>query len=245
MIKLKNRNANPAPAPPLVGHGPDGAERATFAAGCFWGVEAAFRQVHGVLQTAAGYTGGHVADPTYQRVCRHRTGHAEAVEVWFDPAQVSYAQLLQTFWQIHNPTTRNRQGLDFGSQYRSAIFCHDAGQMEAAIASRDAEQRSLRRHIVTQITPASAFYRAEEYHQRYLEKHGHSGCATTIRRTGPSRAQSGQIRSRKSSAAASADEAVARRGQLIRRLAIRPSRSSKFIGPVPLKPSPVTVKVTV
>ncbi|MFZ0167349.1 MAG: peptide-methionine (S)-S-oxide reductase MsrA, partial [Trebonia sp.] len=170
MIKLKNRNANPAPTPPLVGHGPDGAERATFAAGCFWGVEAAFRQVHGVLQTAAGYTGGHVADPTYQRVCRHRTGHAEAVEVWFDPAQVSYAQLLQTFWQIHNPTTRNRQGLDFGSQYRSAIFCHDAGQMEAAIASRDAEQRSLRRHIVTQITPASAFYRAEEYHQRYLEK---------------------------------------------------------------------------
>jgi peptide-methionine (S)-S-oxide reductase len=185
VIKLKNRNANPAPAPPLAGHGPDGAERATFAAGCFWGVEAAFRQVHGVLQTAAGYTGGHVADPTYQRVCRHRTGHAEAVEVWFDPAQVSYAQLLQTFWQIHNPTTRNRQGLDFGSQYRSAIFCHDAGQMEAAIASRDAEQRSLRRHIVTQITPASAFYRAEEYHQRYLEKHGHSGCATTIRRTGP------------------------------------------------------------
>ena len=169
VIKRKNRNADPAPAPPLEGHGPDGAERATFAAGCFWGVEAAFRQVHGVLQTAAGYSGGHVADPTYQRVCRHRTGHAEAVEVWFDPAQVSYAQLLQTFWQIHNPTTRNRQGLDFGSQYRSAIFCHDAGQLETAIASRDAEQRSLRRHIVTQITPASAFYRAEEYHQRYLE----------------------------------------------------------------------------
>ena len=185
MIKLKNRNANPAPAPPLAGHGPDGAERATFAAGCFWGVEAAFRQVHGVLQTAVGYTGGHVADPTYGQVCRHRTGHAEAVEVWFDPAQVSYAQLLQTFWQIHNPTTRNRQGLDFGSQYRSAIFCHDAGQMEAAIASRDAEQRSLRRHIVTQITPASAFYRAEEYHQRYLEKHGNSICATTVRRAGP------------------------------------------------------------
>ena len=250
MIKLKNRNANPAPAPPLAGHGPDGAERATFAAGCFWGVEAAFRQVHGVLQTAAGYTGGHVADPTYQRVCRHRTGHAEAVEVWFDPAQVSYAQLLQTFWQIHNPTTRNRQGLDFGSQYRSAIFCHDAGQMEAAIASRDAEQRSLRRHIVTQITPASAFYRAEEYHQRYLEKHGHSGCATTIRRTGPEpSANRRSYPSRKPIAAAiamtSATSAVARRGQLIRRLAIRPSRSSKFIGPVPLKPSPVTVKVTV
>ena len=181
MIKLRNRNAGPAPAPPFEGHGPDGAERATFAAGCFWGVEAAFRQIHGVLQTAVGYTGGHVADPGYERVCRHRTGHAEAVEVWFDPAQVSYAELLQAFWQIHNPTTRNRQGFDFGSQYRSAVFCHDAGQMEAAIASRDAEQQSLKRHIVTQITPASAFYRAEEYHQRYLEKHGHPGCATTIR----------------------------------------------------------------
>ena len=103
---------------------------------------------------------------------RRRTGHAEAVEVWFDPAQVSYAQLLETFWRIHNPTTRNRQGFDFGSQYRSAIFYHDAGQQEAAIASRDAEQQSVRRQIVTQITPASAFYRAEEYHQRYLEKHG-------------------------------------------------------------------------
>ena len=99
-----------------------------------------------------GYTGGHVADPSYERVCRHRTGHAEAAEVWFDPAQVSYPELLQAFWRIRNPTTRNRQGLDFGSQYRSAIFYHDAGQLEAAIASRDAEQLSLRRQIVTQIT---------------------------------------------------------------------------------------------
>ena len=182
MLKLRNRNAaRSAPAPPFEGHGPEGAERATFAAGCFWGVEAAFRQVHGVLQTAAGYTGGHVPDPTYEQVCRHRTGHAEAVEVWFDPAQVGYEQLLQTFWRIHNPTTRNRQGFDFGSQYRSAIFYHDAGQQEAAIASRDAEQQSARRQIVTQITPASAFYRAEEYHQRYLEKHGRTGCAVTIR----------------------------------------------------------------
>jgi len=101
--------------------------------------------------------------------------------VWFDPAQVSYTELLQAFWRIHNPTTRNRQGFDFGSQYRSAIFCHDGGQMAAAIASREAEQQSLRRQIVTQITPASAFYRAEEYHQRYLEKHGHPGCTATIR----------------------------------------------------------------
>ena len=183
LLKLGNRNAavRPAPAPPLEGHGPDGAERATFAAGCFWGVEAAFRQIHGVLQTAVGYTGGHVPDPSYERVCRHRTGHAEAVEVWFDPAQVSYAQLLQTFWRVHNPATRNRQGLNFGSQYRSAIFYHDAGQQAAAIASRDAEQQSVRRQIVTQITPAAAFYRAEEYHQRYLEKHGRTSHAVTIR----------------------------------------------------------------
>ncbi len=183
MFRLRNRNAGarPALAPPLAGHGPDGAERATFAAGCFWGVEAAFRQIRGVLQTTVGYTGGHVPDPTYGRVCRHGTGHAEAVEVWFDPAQVGYLQLLEAFWQIHNPTTRNRQGWDFGSQYRSAIFYHDADQREFAIASRDAEQQSLRRQIVTEITPASVFYRAEEYHQRYLEKHGRASCAVTIR----------------------------------------------------------------
>jgi peptide-methionine (S)-S-oxide reductase len=166
--------------PPFEGGGPEGAERATFAAGCFWGVEAAFRQIPGVLRTAVGYTGGDVPSPTYRQVCNSRTGHAEAVEVWFDPAQVSYAQLLETFWQIHNPTTRNRQGLDFGSQYRSAIFCHGADQEAAAASSRDAEQQSRKRKIVTQITPASAFYRAEEYHQRYLEKHGHASCAVTI-----------------------------------------------------------------
>jgi peptide-methionine (S)-S-oxide reductase len=183
VFKLRNRNAaaHPAPAPPFAGRGPDGAERATFAAGCFWGVEGAFRQIHGVVQTAAGYTGGHVPDPTYEQVGRHRTGHAEAVEVWFDPAQVSYAQLLETFWRIHNPTTRNRQGFDFGSQYRSAIFYHGADQQELAIASREAEQQSRRRQIVTEIAPASAFYRAEEYHQRYLEKHGRASCAVTIR----------------------------------------------------------------
>jgi peptide-methionine (S)-S-oxide reductase len=182
LFRLRDRHAaGPALPPPLAGDGPDGAERATFAAGCFWGVEAAFRQIHGVLQTAAGYTGGYVPDPTYERVCRHGTGHAEAVEVWFDPAQVSYGQLLETFWRIHNPTTRNRQGLDFGRQYRSAIFYHDARQQELAIASCDAEQQSRRRRIVTQIIPASAFYRAEEYHQRYLEKHGHASCAVTIR----------------------------------------------------------------
>jgi peptide-methionine (S)-S-oxide reductase len=181
MFKLRNRNhANRQTQPPLPGDGPEGAERATFAAGCFWGVEAAFRQIPGVLQTAVGYTGGHVPSPTYRQVCGHRTGHAEAVEVWFDAAQVSYAQLLDAFWRIHNPTTRNRQGLDFGRQYRSAIFVHSADQQALAIASRDAWQQSLTKPIVTQITPASAFYRAEEYHQRYLEKLGRTSCAVTI-----------------------------------------------------------------
>jgi len=181
MFKSSHRNSAAREAlPPFEGHGPEGAERATFAAGCFWGVEATFRAIPGVLQTAVGYTGGHVPSPTYRQVCGHRTGHAEAVEVWFDPAQVSYAQLLETFWRSHNPTTRHRQGLDFGSQYRSAIFCHGAEQQELAIASRESEQRSRRRRIVTQIVPASAFYRAEEYHQRYLEKHGNASCAVTI-----------------------------------------------------------------
>ncbi len=181
MFKLRNRHAaGRALLPPLAGDGPGGAERATFAAGCFWGVEAAFRQIHGVLQTAVGYTGGHVPNPTYERVCGHSTGHAEAVEVWFDPAQVSYGELLETFWRIHNPTTRNRQGWNLGQQYRSVIFCHDAAQTELAIASRDTEQRSRRRQIATQITPAAAFYRAEEYHQRYLEKQGHPSRAITI-----------------------------------------------------------------
>jgi peptide-methionine (S)-S-oxide reductase len=181
MFKSSHRNSAAREAlPPFEGHGPEGAERATFAAGCFWGVEATFRAIPGVLQTAVGYTGGHVPSPTYRQVCGHRTGHAEAVEVWFDPAQVSYAQLLETFWRSHNPTTRNRQGLDFGSQYRSAIFYHGAAQEALAIESRDLEQESRRRQIVTEITPASAFYRAEEYHQRYLEKHGSASCAVTI-----------------------------------------------------------------
>jgi peptide-methionine (S)-S-oxide reductase len=181
MFKSNHRNSTAREAlPPFEGHGPEGAERATFAAGCFWGVEATFRAIPGVLQTAVGYTGGHVPSPTYRQVCGHRTGHAEAVEVWFDPAQVSYAQLLETFWRSHNPTTRNRQGLDFGSQYRSAIFYHGAAQEALAIESRDLEQTSRRRQIVTEITPASAFYRAEEYHQRYLEKHGNASCAVTI-----------------------------------------------------------------
>ena len=175
----RQQSADRQVLPPFEGGGPAGAVRATFAAGCFWGVEAAFADTPGVLRTAVGYTGGDVPGPSYRQVCGGRTGHAEAVEVWFDPAQVSYPQLLETFWRIHNPTTRNRQGFDFGSQYRSAIFCHGTDQQAVAIAARDAEQRSRRRQIVTEITPASAFYRAEEYHQRYLEKHGRVSCAVT------------------------------------------------------------------
>jgi peptide-methionine (S)-S-oxide reductase len=157
------------------------AERATFAAGCFWGVEAAFREIEGVVKTAVGYTGGSTADPSYERVCSGSTGHAESVEVWFDPALVSYDELLRTFWSIHNPTTRNRQGWDIGSQYRSAIFFHDAEQQRQAIASRDERQAKTRKPIVTEIVPATTFYDAEDYHQRYVEKHGGAACATTIR----------------------------------------------------------------
>lgn len=159
----------------------DGLERATFAAGCFWGVEASFREIEGVARTRVGYTGGRTADPTYEQVCSDATGHAEAVEVWFDPALVSYDELLGVFWSIHDPTTRNRQGWDFGSQYRSAIFIHDSDQEKAASASRDERQAGRRRRIVTEITPATTFYVAEDYHQRYFEMHGGTVCATTLR----------------------------------------------------------------
>jgi peptide-methionine (S)-S-oxide reductase len=152
--------------------------QATFAAGCFWGVEAAFRRVPGVLATRVGYTGGSVTNPSYEDVCSHRTGHAEAVEVDFDPARVSYEDLLQVFWEEHDPTQRNRQGPDVGSQYRTAIFVHDTQQEAAALASREqlAKSGRYRRPIVTEITPASAFYAAEDYHQQYLEKRGLAVC---------------------------------------------------------------------
>ena len=156
-------------------------ETATFGAGCFWGVESVFEQVDGVTATKVGYTGGFTQAPSYEDVCSHRTGHAEAVEVWFDPATVMYDDLLVTFWSIHDPTTRNRQGWDFGSQYRSAIFFHDAEQEKLAIASRDRLQGARSTPIVTEISAAPAFYAAEEYHQRYFEKHGGAVCATTVR----------------------------------------------------------------
>lgn len=147
-------------------------EKATFAAGCFWGVEAAFRQVPGVIEAISGYTGGHTQNPSYREVCSDSTGHAEAVEVAYDPAVVSYDDLLRVFWQNHDPTTPNRQGPDVGSQYRSAIFVHDADQRERAKTSLQIEQRKHARPIVTEIVDAPAFYPAEDYHQRYFEKHG-------------------------------------------------------------------------
>ena len=154
-------------------------KKATFGAGCFWGVEAAFRRIDGVADAVVGYLGGTLENPTYHEVCTDTTGHAEVVEVHFDPAKVSYEQLLDLFWQIHDPTTPNRQGPDFGTQYRSAIFYHDEEQKAAALASKAAIEASgrFRRPVVTEITPASTFYRAEEYHQKYLEKHGRSHCS--------------------------------------------------------------------
>jgi peptide-methionine (S)-S-oxide reductase len=147
-------------------------QTATFAAGCFWGVEDAFRRIPGVVDAVSGYTGGRTANPTYRDVCGHGTGHAEAVEVTFDPSRASYDQLLDAFWNIHDPTQLNRQGPDVGDQYRSAIFTHSPEQMQAAIASRDAEQKKLRHPIVTQIVEAPLFWRAEDYHQRYFERNG-------------------------------------------------------------------------
>src|SRR3977135_2361269 len=151
-------------------------DRATFGAGCFWGVEAAFRQVKGVAATAVGYSGGHFPNPTYKDVCSGRTGHAEVVQVEFDPAAVSYDDLLKVFWENHDPTTLNRQGPDIGAQYRSAIFFHSPEQLVEARASPDAVQVKFPRPIVTQIVPATEFWRAAEYHQQYLEKRVQSHC---------------------------------------------------------------------
>lgn len=152
--------------------------KATFAAGCFWGVEEAFRQTPGVLETTVGYTGGRLDHPTYEQVCSDRTGHAEAVEVRFDPDRISYSQLLEMFWKLHNPTTLNRQGPDVGSQYRSAVFYHDDQQREEAeaVKRRLDESGAFGRPIVTEITPASTFWPAEDYHQQYVHKRGGGSC---------------------------------------------------------------------
>ncbi len=151
-------------------------KKATFGAGCFWGVEAAFRQIKGVKSTSVGYLGGTLPNPTYEDVCSNTTGHAEVVEVVYDPDRISYDDLLTVFWENHDPTTLNRQGPDFGSQYRSAIFFHDDEQQVAAHRSKALHQTQLSRPIVTEVTPASTFYRAEDYHQQYLEKRGLSTC---------------------------------------------------------------------
>jgi peptide-methionine (S)-S-oxide reductase len=157
-------------------------KKATFGAGCFWGVEAAFRQVEGVTATRVGYSGGHTAGPSYEDVCSHTTGHAEVVEVAYDPEQVPYDDLLQVFWRKHDPTQLNRQGWDIGDQYRSAIFFHDEEQREAALRSKEREQDRFSAPIVTQIEPAQTFYEAEDYHQQYLEKRGRSSCTAQLAR---------------------------------------------------------------
>ncbi|HZZ74049.1 MAG TPA: peptide-methionine (S)-S-oxide reductase MsrA [Pirellulales bacterium] len=153
---------------------------ATFGAGCFWGVEQEFRQVPGVLHTAAGYMGGSTKNPTYEQVCTDATGHAEVVQIEYDPAQVSYEQLLNRFWELHDPTQINRQGPDFGKQYRSVIFVHSPEQQAAAEASKAALDKSGKytKPIATQIVslPASDFWQAEDYHQQYLEKRGMASC---------------------------------------------------------------------
>ena len=160
-------------------------EKATFAAGCFWGVEAAFRRIDGVTATRVGYTGGTVPNPSYEEVCTGATGHAEAVEVTYDPDQVPYEELLDVFWRNHDPTTKNRQGWDFGTQYRSAIFFHSPEQEAAARASAERVQDSLRwpKRVTTEIVPASELYEAEDYHQQYLEKRGQASCTTALART--------------------------------------------------------------
>ena len=153
-------------------------EKATFGAGCFWGVESAFRDIPGVSDAAVGYEGGHMTNPTYKDVCTDRTGHVEVVEIDFDPARVSYDQLLDAFWQLHDPTQVNRQGPDVGYQYRSVIFVHSPEQQKAALDSKQRWDASgkFRKPIATQIEPAQTFYRAEDYHQQYLSKRGVRHC---------------------------------------------------------------------
>jgi len=150
---------------------------ATFAAGCFWGVEATFSQINGIQSTAVGYMGGQLENPSYQDVCTDQTGHAEVVQIDYDPRQISYETLLQIFWQSHDPTTLNRQGVDVGSQYRSAIFYHTPQQAEHAKTIKAQLAQRFDQPIVTEIVPATTFYRAEEYHQRYLEKRNCSHCS--------------------------------------------------------------------
>jgi peptide-methionine (S)-S-oxide reductase len=158
-------------------------KKATFGAGCFWGVEAAFRQLDGVTKTEVGYEGGTLDRPTYEDVCSHTTHHAEVVEVTYDPERISYDELLDVFWRKHDPTQLNRQGWDVGDQYRSVVFAHDEEQRTAAEASKEREQANWRRPIVTVVEPAQTFWPAEDYHQQYLEKRGRATCTPALRET--------------------------------------------------------------
>ncbi len=151
-------------------------ELATFAAGCFWGIEETFRKIEGVLNTTVGYTGGTIKKPTYEQVCSGKTGHAEAILIEFNPSIVSFKQLLNTFWSIHDPTQHNRQGPDIGSQYRSAIFYHSDLQKKEAELSKQELQKKLKKPIATEILKATEFYKAEEYHQKYIMKTGRKIC---------------------------------------------------------------------
>lgn len=151
--------------------------KALFGAGCFWGIELMFSKIHGVIKATSGYSGGNIKNPTYEQVCSDSTGHAEVVQVEFDPSKVSYEKLLDIFWKNHNPTTLNSQGPDYGTQYRSAIFYYDDSQKKAAEKSKEEYQKVLgSKKIVTQIEKAKEFYAAEEYHQNYLKKHGRTSC---------------------------------------------------------------------
>ena len=178
LTKQAGSGAGSSPATLTPASDPMNTKQATFAAGCFWGVEAAFRKVPGVVSTAVGYAGGHTKDPNYEKVCSHDTGHAESVLVTYDPTKVSYAELLDAFWTCHNPTTPNRQGPDVGSNYRSVIFYHDAEQEKLARASLKEveESKVFGDKIVTEIVPAGTFYNAEDYHQQYFEKQGNMTC---------------------------------------------------------------------
>ncbi|KKH48791.1 peptide-methionine (S)-S-oxide reductase MsrA [Methanosarcina sp. 1.H.A.2.2] len=172
--KAEQRNATPEESTDIFENPEEGLEKATFAAGCFWGIEEAFRQVKGVVATAVGYSGGHFEKPTYEQVCTLNTGHAEAIRVIFDPKVVSYQSLLDVFWKVHDPTTKDRQGPDVGKQYRSVIFYHNEEQKAAALASKEGLEKSgaFKNPIVTEIVPVSDFYMAEDYHQQYFEKKG-------------------------------------------------------------------------
>ena len=168
---------------PTDNKSPTRAEKATFGAGCFWQVEAAFREMEGVLDTQVGYEGGHVDNPTYEQVCSGTTGHAEVTQVEFDPGQVSYEELLAKFWETHDPTQVNRQGPDVGEQYRTVIFFHSPEQEAAARESKERIAMRLGKPVATSIEPATGFWRAEEYHQCYLEKRGAQGGLAGMMRT--------------------------------------------------------------